>query len=192
MSVSNNNDEKKPVIKTSAAMESITTTTTTTTTTSDEWLNDFGWNDGGADETSDGVESSLVVEPVMSHHHNSEPVYFSPTKNTEPISRPRPIGDWRSKMTTNNPVEFESELDIKNIRIVAKKKSPADEPELDLIENYLNELAPKIDRVSAVDSSSLVAKKSPPPSSSSSSVVVETTNVGKAWDCEDEIDLDNI
>lgn len=145
-------------------------------TTSDEWLNDFGWNSDGPDHTS--IESDPINVPQLAPIQSASII-----SSQSSSSRPRPIvpNDWRTKTSASN--EFESELDIKNIRIKPKKNTNgAEDIELDLIENYLNELAPKID-----------TKKS----SESVGVRTETTTTtsikeaGKAWDC-DEIDLDNI
>lgn len=141
-------------------------------TTSDEWLNDFGWNSDGPDQTS--IESDPINVPQPT------PTQSASIISIQSSSRPRPVvpNDWRTKTLTSN--EFESDLDIKNIRIKPKKNTneAAGDIELDLIENYLNELAPKID-----------TKKS----SESVGVKTETSikEAGKAWDC-DEIDLDNI
>lgn len=78
----------------------------------------------------------------------------------------------------NDEDPFGVEFDIKSNRTTrTATRSPDDE----LLENYLNELAPKIEKTKRVEAYEMEDRKS---------ATVEQ-NVGKAWDC-DEIDLDNI
>jgi hypothetical protein len=152
----------------------------------DEWLNDFGWSSdggggggGGAGEGGGGHPSSWANTSILSLPSKSENSSFNKLPGANNVVKQLP--HWYVR----DEAEIGSEFDVKSI--VVKKKETAKKvlgSSEDLLESYLNEIAPKIKPIEAFEMTSTAVtnaslnKKNP-------------EEIGKAWDC-DEIDLDNM
>lgn len=121
----------------------------------DEWLNDFGWSDSN-DRT--GTPPSLFV-----------------LKSVSGSSLNRQSVDWQ---TGNNDTSRPGRDMTTTAAAAAAVKITSPEQD-DLIETYLNEMAPRIDPAKRTEPQSIAENNR------------KNVNIGKAWDC-DEIDLDNI
>lgn len=147
----------------------------------DEWLNDFGWSSdgGGGGGAGGGHPSSSATTSILSLPSKSENSSFNKLPGANNVVKQLP--HWYVR----DEAEIGSEFDVKSI--VVKKKETSKKvlgSSEDLLESYLNEIAPKIKPIEAFEMTSTAVtntslnKKNP-------------EEIGKAWDC-DEIDLDNM
>lgn len=166
--------------------------------TDNEWLNDFGWNHHQTNENDNDskTNSSAAGKYVVTGQKSSSSIISLPgSEILKPNDEPATGSSYTtSRLAANqnwlNGDQIGAEYDIKNININKfKHTKSAPNRDEELLENYLNEIAPEIKITGHFDET---YKENTKPSANG--VVHSETNgtkVANGWD-DDLSDLDNI